>query len=225
MKDIKDTDVVKETLIENEFRDFILDNNHPCVMANAIFLTNNYHLKVYDSITNLENVSNVLLDIQKYLENYNFDSNEFESLIVCFKKDQIESELTFEKQLWQFLQEIHNQDDFPWDPTVSADPSDPDFSFSIKGKAFYIIGMHPGSSRLARRAPYCTIVFNMHWQFEKLREMGIYQKIKNRIRKQDRQLQGSINPVLRDFGKETETRQYSGREVEKNWQCPFHKTK
>lgn len=105
---------------------------------------------------------------------------------------------------------------------MSDDPNNPNFSFSIKGKAFYIVGMHPQSSRLARQAPYCTVVFNLHWQFEKLREMGAYQAVKNKIRLRDKKLQGTINPVLRDFGSDSETRQYSGRNVGAEWECPFH---
>jgi FPC/CPF motif-containing protein YcgG len=124
--------------------------------------------------------------------------------------------------LWNFLQKLHDNDTVPWDENVSQDPDDSNFSFSIKGRAFYIVGMHPQSSRLARSAPYCTVVFNLHWQFEKLREMGKYQSIKNRIRWRDKALQGTINSVLRDFGEQSETKQYSGRAVDNNWKCPFH---
>ena len=35
------------------------------------------------------------------------------------------------------------------------------------------------------------------------------------------QLQGSINPMLSDFGEATEARQYSGRAVEDDWRAPF----
>ena len=130
--------------------------------------------------------------------------------------------MEFESALWNFLQKLHNYDDAPWDQTVNPDPNDPNFSLSLKGKAFYIIGMHPGSARLARRTPYFTIVFNLHGQFEKLRDMGIYQRVKKRIRQRDMELQGSINPVLADYGSDSETKQYSGRVVEQEWKCPFH---
>ena len=123
------------------------------------------------------------------------------------------------------MQELHKHDDCEWDPNVSNDPESPNFSFSIKGKAFYIVGLHPKSSRMARQSPYPTVVFNLHWQFEKLREMGTYKKVKKRIRRRDKKLQGYINPVLKDFGTDTETRQYSGRNVEEDWKCPFiHKS-
>ena len=45
--------------------------------------------------------------------------------------------------------------------------------------------------------------------------------MKNMIRARDMAFQGSINPVLEDFGVNSEARQYSGRAVEDNWRCPF----
>lgn len=216
--------MIAETLdtVELEYTDFIIKYKHPCVMANTVFLMDNYHLKVYDDITSDDIVAPILSDIENYLENYDYESNEFETLIVCFKNNDFQTEKQFEKALWNFLQKLHNQDNKAWDPNVSQNPNDPNFSFSIKGKAFYIVGMHPKSSRMARQAPYCTVVFNLHWQFERLREMGTYQAVKTRIRRRDKKLQGHINPVLRDFGKDSETKQYSGRAVEPDWKCPFH---
>lgn len=208
--------------IEEQYKEFILEQKHPCIMANTVFSMDHYHLKVYDDIQSKDIISAILKDIERYVVNYDFNSNQFESLIFCFKNNNFQTELAFEKALWTFLQRLHNNDDADWDSEVSENPSDENFSFSVKGKAFYIIGMHPKSSRMARQAPYCTVVFNLHWQFEKLREMGIYDKVKKRIRKRDEALQGNINPVLRDFGTDSETKQYSGREVESNWKCPFH---
>ncbi len=34
--------------------------------------------------------------------------------------------------------------------------------------------------------------------------------------------QGSINPMLKNFGERSEASQYSGRAVSDNWPCPFH---
>jgi len=212
----------KINTIESELRDFIITQKHPCLMANSVFVMENYHLKIYDNITSDKIVYPILIDIENYLSKYDFKSKKFESLIICFKNNTFDSELQFENALWTFLQKLHDADDVPWDSNVSKNPNDANFSFSIKGKAFYIVGMHPNSSRKARQTPYCTIVFNLHGQFEKLRTMGTYETVKNKIRQRDRLLQGSINPVLRDFGTDTETKQYSGRNVEKTWKCPFH---
>ena len=137
-------------------------------------------------------------------------------------QDHFENEITFEKTLWNTLQTLHNLDEREWDQKVSNDPEDPHFSFSVAGKAFYVIGLHPKSSRMARQAPYPTLVFNLHHQFDMLREMGTYHAVRDTIRNNDQKLQGEINPMLRDFGADSEAKQYSGREVEENWKCPFH---
>ena len=41
------------------------------------------------------------------------------------------------------------------------------------------------------------------------------------IRARDRDNAGSINPMLSDFGTRSEARQYSGRAVGDDWQCPL----
>lgn len=208
--------------IELEYQDFIIKKKHPCIMANAVFKLDKYHLEIYGDMASDAVVGPILKAVETYIAQYEFDSNEFESLILCFKESHFTSEPEFEEALWNLLQKLHDGDDMEWDAEVSDDVENPMFSFSLKGKAFYIIGMHPNSSRMARRAPYSTLVLNFHWQFEKLREMGTYQTVKKRIRRRDKKLQGTINPVLRDFGTDSEAKQYSGRAVDSQWQCPFH---
>ena len=207
--------------IRAAYTDFVVGRHHPCVMANTVFQMENYQLKVYEAIESDASIEPILSDIRTYLEGYDFESSTFESLILCFPESKFANEADFEGALWAFLQRLHDADPSGWDSKVSADPDDPNFSFSLHGSAFYIIGMHPMSSRLARQAPYCTVVLNLHWQFEKLREMGAYDTVRNRIRRRDEALQGSINPSLTDFGQDSETRQYSGRKVEHDWKCPF----
>ena len=124
--------------------------------------------------------------------------------------------------LWKQLQLLHEADDQEWDKSVSNDPENSNFSFSLAGKAFYMVGMHPHSSRKARQSPVPALAFNLHWQFEKLREMGTYQTVRDKIRERDTELQGDINPMLQDFGENSEARQYSGRKVDGDWKCPFH---
>ena len=209
--------------IENEYKDFILNGKHPCVMAKATFRMNKYHLKVYDEMNDPNILKNLLSDLKHYIEEYNFEDNNFESFLAVFPNNYFIDEISFEKALWNTLQSLHEIDQCEWDHRVSDDPDDPNFSFSLNGRAFYIIGMHPESSRMARQTPYTTLVFNLHSQFEKLREIGTYQKVKSTIRKNDETLQGNINPVLDDFGDDSETKQYSGRKVETHWKCPFHK--
>ena len=208
--------------IEEDFRNFIENEEHPCIMAKSIIKMENYRLGVYDNMEDPSELQQLLSDLKDYLENYDFEGNNFESFLAVFPKNTFDDEISFEKALWNSLQKLHELDDQEWDPRVSDDPENPNFSFSLGGRAFYIIGMHSKSSRLARRAPYPTFVFNLHHQFEKLREMGTYETVRDTIRQNDADLQGEINPVLRDFGQDSEAKQYSGRNVEKNWKCPFH---
>lgn len=132
----------------------------------------------------------------------------------------------FEQLVWAQLERLHRLDreaGIGWATDVSRDPADPRFSFSIGGHPFFIIGLHPGASRRARRAPVAALVFNSHRQFEQLRKDGRYARMQAATRRRDRELQGSINPNLADFGRASEARQYSGRRVEADWTCPFSK--
>jgi FPC/CPF motif-containing protein YcgG len=90
----------------------------------------------------------------------------------------------------------------------------------MAGQAFFVVGLSPQGERWARRFPWPTLVFNAHEQFEQLRRSGQFSRIRERIRERDVELEGEANPNLADFGNHTEARQYSGREVERDWTCP-----
>ncbi len=231
IKFITNTEIMNATVeastsnkeIETEYRNFVLNDQHPCIMAKALFKMEKHHLKVYEDMTDGESLNQLIEDLNDYISQYDFDGQGFESFIASFPNNHFEDEISFEKAMWTALQTLHEVDNCEWDQTVSDDPENPQFSFSLGGKAFYIIGMHPKSSRMARQAPYPTFVFNFHLQFDTLRDLGTYHAVRDTIRKNDEALQGTINPVLRDFGADSETKQYSGRQVEENWKCPFHK--
>ena len=42
------------------------------------------------------------------------------------------------------------------------------------------------------------------------------------IRAREMAFQGSINPMLKNFGESSEASQYTGRAVSDNWPCPYH---
>lgn len=153
------------------------------------------------------------------------DSTTVHSFAALFQSPIDTDEMRFEAMLWSQLQRLHDLDTkrgTRWAQDVSRDPNDPHFSLSLAGHAFFVIGLHPGASRLARQFAAPALVFNSHQQFEKLRADGRYQKMQAATRERDIALQGSINPNLADFGTAAETRQYSGRKTEASWSCPFH---
>nr|WP_089663291.1 guanitoxin biosynthesis heme-dependent pre-guanitoxin N-hydroxylase GntA [Christiangramia echinicola] len=209
--------------IEKRFKNWILQEDHPCIMAQTVFSQKAFRINNYGELGDVNNVRKLLKDINHYVENYDFTSNDFQTLIAVFPDSEITCEDEFELLLWKQLSDLARADNKTWDAEVSNDPENENFSFSLGGRAFYIVGMHPESSRIARKSPYPSIAFNLHHQFEKLREMGVYHNVRDKIRERDKNLQGSINPVLQDFGERSEARQYSGKATEEEWTCPFHR--
>lgn len=209
--------------IEERFKNWILQEDHPCIMAQTVFSQKAFRINNYGELGDANNVKKLLKDINQYVENYDFTSNDFQTLIAVFPDSEITCEEEFELLLWKQLSDLARADNICWDAEVSNDPENENFSFSLAGRAFYIVGMHPESSRIARKSPYPSIAFNLHHQFEKLREMGVYHNVRDKIRERDKNLQGSINPMLQDFGERSEARQYSGKATEGEWTCPFHR--
>ncbi len=212
---------IKQPTVQNEMRDFILEQDHPCLMAQSVFKTDNVIIKEYSTFDSILTANYLIRDLKNYLEGYDFESKDNRTFIAVFPEVSFRDEVEFENRLWLLLQLIHHYDEKDWDKSVDVDPKSENFSFSILGNAFYLVGMHPGSSRAARQSPYPAIAFNLHLQFEKLREMGVYESVRDSIRQRDEAKNGSINPMLQDFGHSSEARQYSGRAVGKEWKCPF----
>lgn len=150
-------------------------------------------------------------------------ASSFLSVAVLFPHSPRLDEQAFEHALWARLQAInaHDRGGYRWDTRVSDDPASPDFSMSVGGKAFYVVGLHPEASRPARRFQCPVLVFNLHSQFERLRADGRYPKLRAAILERDTAFAGSTNPMLSVHGTSSEARQYSGRAVADDWVCPF----
>lgn len=204
--------------------DFIADPAFPCVGAKSALHKGRLDMLHFGAMGDASQARALHDAIAAYSHKYPDPGAVPVTFIASFADEQL-SERDFEQRLWQQLQLLHEIDvanGTPWAQGVSADPSREDFSFSVAGRAFFIVGLHPGASRMARRAPQPCMVFNFHDQFELLKANGKYTSMQDAIRKRDVALQGSINPVLARFGESSEARQYSGRAVEAGWKCPFH---
>ncbi|MEY2563449.1 MAG: uncharacterized protein QOH88_1642 [Verrucomicrobiota bacterium] len=206
------------------FVDFVTDPAFPCLGAKAALNANSYQLVAYETLGASSSSKKLHADLAAFGQSDMACTSEYASFIAVFRNPAMVSELTFERLLWWQLQQLHDldhQQQSAWDPEVSSDPEDAHFSFSIAGHAYYVIGLHGNSSRLARRFPWPALVFNPHKQFEKLRSDGKWRRMQGTIRERDIALQGSVNPMLRDFAETSEARQYSGRQVEDGWQPEF----
>lgn len=197
---------LKDSLkMEASVRKFIEQSSFPCIMAKS--LLRHGMLKVHSHV----NIRNTLKNIYEFIDHYRNQPDRLSSFILCF--DQKINFADFEKQFWMILRSLNEMDKelYKHDERVSSDIHSPEFSFSLKSEAFFILLLHPESPRWARRFSYPAIVFNPHQQFEKLRKNGIFTRIRNLIRLRDISLQGYVNPMLSDFGQRSEIYQYTGK--------------
>jgi len=216
-----DPDASGETTA-NAFGSYVLDGEHPCVMARSVVNKKEVFLASYGELGDEDNCAAVCQDIYE-LVSISKAEGSLNSLAAVFPAKAFHTERAFEQALWDQLEGMHEIDRkrFSWDPCVSQDPKSPDFSFSVGGVAWYVVGLHPQSSRKSRQFKAPALIFNRHARFEVLREEGRYDNMRDRIRERDIQLQGCVNPMLKNHGEASEAIQYSGRAVDDDWQCPF----
>jgi uncharacterized protein len=213
-----------QEFVHDSFRALVLNPAFSCVGAMSAIRRGRYRLGLYAEMGSSGATAGLARDLFDFIEEQDNLHADFSTFVACFERPVGIDEESFEGLLWEQLQRLHAQDrrHHRWDPSVSPDPEDQKFAFSFAGKAFFVVGLHAASSRFARRFAWPTLVFNAHHQFEKLRADGRYDRFQEVIRNRERDLQGSLNPNLADFGSSSEARQYSGRPVEEGWRCPFH---
>jgi FPC/CPF motif-containing protein YcgG len=213
----------RHPLIE-QFHHFIANPQFPCVGAKSALSKRQIKAVVARSITSAWNDLQIHAALMRFAGDYRRDRKMFQSLAVIFEGPRTLSEEAFETNVWKRIQSMSDKDQWlgqPYDKKVSPDPSNPHFSLSFAGEAFFVVGLHPKASRKARRFVAPTMIFNLHDQFERLRAEGRYEKLRASILDRDEAYSGSINPMLARHGELSEARQYSGRAVEGDWRCPF----
>lgn len=209
--------------VHDSFRALTLNEHFTCVGAKAAIRQGGYRFGLYDALGSPPSSAGLARDLFTFSrERASFDA-EFSTFVACFASPPTD-EVTFEGQLWSTLQQLNDLDagHHEWNREVAADASDPQFSFSFAGTAFFIVGLHAASSRTTRRFAWPTLIFNPHDQFDELKRAKRYGRFQEVIRGAERALQGDINPMLTTFGERSEASQYSGREVDSSWKCPFH---
>ncbi|MFC3230881.1 guanitoxin biosynthesis heme-dependent pre-guanitoxin N-hydroxylase GntA [Marinibaculum pumilum] len=206
------------------FRRFVEERSFPCVGAKAALGRDGMEFYVGRSLTDRRDDGALLLALYRFVERYRRAPTPFRSFVAIFEGPRLSGEAAFERALWQRLASMHRLDsrNNPWDPRVSDDPSSPHFSFSLRSEGFFVVGLHGAASRLARRFPHPTLVFNPHDQFEMLRQAQRFDPLRLAIRRRDTGLQGGPNPMATSYGEASEALQYSGRRVGADWRCPFH---
>ena len=209
--------------IIHAFHDFIGQEAYPCVAARAAMSRNHVPCLVAGHMGCPADDHRILQFLYEFVDTFRSADSLLHSAAIIFQHPEELTEEVFDNLLWQRLQCLSDLDaqNFEYDPRVDSDPSSIHFSYSLGKEAFFIIGLHPGSSRRSRQFRYPAIVFNPHVQFQQLRETNGYEKMKKIVRHRDTLYSGSQNPMLSDFGESPEVYQYSGKQYDGNWKCPF----
>lgn len=200
--------------------DIVADPSYPCLGAHSVFNRDRATLRSFDELGTPAAADSLRPQLGQFAATTDVGAG-FASFVAVFAGPVVHDEPHFEELLWRQLQELHDGDRTGWAPGVSQDPADPHFAFSVGGTSYFVVGLHPKASRLARRAPSPVLVFNLHQQFENLRRSQAYPRMRDTIRKRDIRLQGSVNPMAADHGGVSEARQYAGRQVNARWRAPF----
>ncbi|WP_018982679.1 guanitoxin biosynthesis heme-dependent pre-guanitoxin N-hydroxylase GntA [Salinimonas chungwhensis] len=212
---------------DENLKAFIAQKGFPCVGAKTALHKEQIHHHHYGSLDDSADNTDILSDLYAFIERFDISKHMFSSFVCTFEGPWHHSERQFERLLWDKLQQLHDVDCrlHGWDSRVSQNPEHDNFSFSLGGHAFFIVCLNPVSRRKSRRFESPTIVFNLHQQFDQLRDEGKFVEFRDHIRKRDTLFSGSDNPMLDNHGSDSEAKQYSGRQLEQNWQCPFHPTR
>ncbi|MBZ6379737.1 hypothetical protein B5C34_14960 [Pacificimonas flava] len=214
----------RQDFLQTQFERFLKRREFPCVGAKSALGKGQIDYFFGRDIRSAWNDLPLRQALAQFGARYRQKPTLFRSFVAIFARPLALEEEEFEAALWKRCQSLHEKDIWlgaKWDRAVDPDPNSPHFGLSIGGSAFFVVGLHSASSRRARRFRYPTLVFNLHDQFEQLREQGRYIKLRTTILERDEAWSGSVNPMLSTFGEESEARQYSGRQVGDEWTCPF----
>ena len=213
----------KSSAIKDEFLFFISEKKFPCVAARDAVKKNTVAVFEASHLACPADDMAILNFLYTFTADFRKGTAGFQSAAIIFSHPMNIDEDLFESMMWKRLQALSDLDkkNFNHDTRVSNDPMSDSFSYSINGEAFFVLAMHPASSRKARRFHYPVLIFNPHQQFVQMKKTKAYDNMKAIVRKRDLLYSGSANPMLTDFGERSETFQYSGKAYDADWKCPL----
>ena len=209
--------------LKQQFRDFILSDAHSCVASKTALVNNNATINIYRSEPqSIEALHSDMIIFSSEIRH--IDPREFRTFAALFPTVSCNNENMFDSWLWDMLSQLRSVDErqgYAWSDICDSDTTSSNFSFSLANEAYFIVGMHPCSSRGSRQFLCPALIFNSRRQFDALKESGMYHRLQKTIRRKEINKYGSINPMLDEFGKSPEWLQYSGMRREKESQCPL----
>ncbi len=201
----------------------VTQKNYPCVAAIQSYFRNEYQVGFYGAFGSGNNWRSLRQDLLLFLKRQKETNSKYLSFWAVFEPE-LFSESEYEKALWRELSFLTSEEDrgSDWPNAEVSNPNSPNFRFALGSSEFFVVGMHSQSSRLARRWSTPALIFNVFSQFETLKSENKYDSMVTTNRARDVSFQGSANPMVEQHGEQWESIQFSGRNNESSWQCPFH---
>ncbi len=197
--------------IFEQLKQQIHNKNFSCLAAKKAFMGQKIFHYDFKNPFSWKEIEDFIIQLKEFVHE---QEGTFFKIVLCsFSYLLIGDEEDFHAFTWQFLNKLHEVDIVngnSWVPGYSYDTNNDNFAFCMSNKAFFVVGMHPKSSRISRQMTPPCIAFNLHEQFIALRERGDFYKFQKGTRKREERLQGSLNPNLSDHGNDSEAKQYSG---------------
>ena len=221
----------QNSLFQN-IRNLVMQPNYPCVSAVSSFLKNDYMIENYPEFGSGKAAERLYADLLHFKNEQRLTQAPFYSFWAVYEDSEVTSEDEFEEKLWLELSAVHSYEvkkcaeedtELNWDPKFSSNPHDKNFCFSVGGDAYFVVGMHPHSSRKARHFPYPILIFNLYTQFEDLFQKNTFEPLAKINRLREMKFQGSINPMVEKHAQEWESIQFSGKKNDDQWKCPFQR--
>jgi len=211
--------------IHHQMRAMIESAAFPCMGAKVAIGKNTYRFGLYSGMNNAEALAH---DLFLFTQEQKRMPGDYTTFIACFDHAQPKDAKDFENWTWRLLGALATLDaaHHAWDPRASHDPENPEFSFSFAGTSCFVAALSPVSPRLSRQFVVPALVFNAHYQFEALRQKGLFDRLRDKIRTRDAALENGVkNDLADDFGGSSEAIQYCGIKPANGgkWRCPFKK--
>ncbi len=218
----KDGGVAKNR-VYSEIRDFISQKNYPCIAALKALQRKEIRLGVYHDFGAGESWMPLRDDLFGFLQEQKKSASEYLTFWAVFEGEAEFSENEFEEALWRELSSLTSTEDKNSDwGANNSDPEKSEFTFCLFGEAFFVVGLHSGSSRPGRRFSRPSLVFNIFQQFEAIEQKGLYESMVRTNRERDLKFSGTVNPIVKKYGDKWEAIQFSGKDNPEQWECPFH---
>lgn len=211
-----------EGSVREAMRAFVTQKDYPCIAALKSQQANEFRLGIYEDFGSGRTGRSLRARLGEFLAEQKRTDSPYLSFWAVYGGESHFSEEEFERRMWHELSSLTSlaEKSADWGPHES-DPRSRKFAFCLFGEPFFVVGLHPNSSRRARRFGRPALVFNVFRQFAALQRKGAYLPMVRTNRLREMKFDGGVNPMAKKHGEQWEAIQFSGRENSEDWVCPF----